>query len=53
MYMPFPAEIMWALSKILLLHLCGYDGLFLKVLYLHPTQLLTDLLRLSLVADNL
>ena len=25
MYMPFPAEIMWALSKILLPHLYGYD----------------------------
>lgn len=44
MYMPFPAEIMWALSKILLLHLCGYDSLFLKVLSLHPIQSLTDLL---------
>jgi hypothetical protein len=53
MYMPFPAEIMWALSKILLLHLCGYDSLFLKVLSLHPIQSLTDLLHLSLIADNL
>ena len=53
MYMPFPTEIMWELLKILLLHLYGYDSLFLKVLSLHPSQSLTDLLHLSLIADNL